>query len=1419
VAGHSIGELTAAYVAGVFSLRDACRVVAARARLMQALPEGGAMLAVQTAEDEVLPLLSGRESEVAVAAVNGSRSVVLSGTEDAVSVLERVLSGCGHKVSRLKVSHAFHSPLMDPMLDEFAGVLEGVEFGSPSLGMAAEVCGVRYWVRQVREPVRFADMLAGLSAQGVTRFVELGPDGVLTGLGEVDGVFVATQRRDRPEVHTAMTALCTLHTHGVPVDWSTIVGRNTTVDLPTYPFQHERYWPEPVPGSSVVDDELWSVVRGADAGSLSAELGVDERAVAEVVPALTAWRERRRARSAVEGWRFAENWKLLPDMKGVALSGSWLVVVPAGFEQDTWVASVMEALGAGVVEASGDVDRAALAGLPELTGVVSLLGLAEDAGAEFAATPVGLAGTVRLIQALGDAGVTAPVWCVTRGAVSVGSADPVVSPVQSALWGLGRSAALDLPARWGGLVDLPAVLDGQTGGFLRRVLTGDEDQVAVRESGVYGRRLVRAGAGVGHAEVRLRGSVLITGGTGGLGGHVARWAVARGAEHVVLVSRRGLDAPGASALCEELGVPVTVEACDVADREALAGVLARIPADYPLTALVHAAGIGDGYVPIGELEPGRLDAVLRAKMLSAWHLHELTAGLDLSAFILFSSGAASWGAGGQAAYAAANAFLDGLAGYRRGTGLAATSIAWGVWAGPGMGAAGAEFLEGYRRRGVLPMEPELAMAALERAVSEKAVTLTVTDTDWERFAPSFTVERPSALLSGIPEARKALARPDTQPAGESVLRRKLAGMGEKDRARTLLDLVRREAAVTLGFDNADALPPNRAFRDAGFGSLTAVELRNKLAAATGLALPASLVFDYPTPSVLAEHLESELLGTAEAVQVTPVTTTALDEPIAIVGMGCRFPGGVASPEELWTLLSGGVDAVSDFPTQRGWDVTGDDFARVGGFIEDVAGFDAGFFGISPREALGMDPQQRLLLETAWEALERSGIDPHALKGSKTGVFVGGTGSGYDTVGAASGDTEGYLLTGGAASVLSGRIAYTLGLEGPAVTVDTACSSSLVALHLAAQALRSGECDLALTGGVAVVATPGIFAEFAAQGGLAGDGRCKSFAASADGTGWGEGAGLLVVERLSDAQRNGHQVLAVVRGSAINQDGASNGLSAPNGPSQQRVIRQALASAGVTASEVDAVEAHGTGTRLGDPIEAQALLATYGQDRPEGRPLWLGSVKSNIGHTLAAAGVAGVIKMVLAMRHGQLPPTLHVDEPTPEVNWSAGAVELLTEQQPWPTVDRPWRAGVSSFGISGTNAHVILEHAPESTPLSNADVAVPPVVPWVLSAKSETALREQARRLLAHVETVDPVDVGAALVSTRASLEHRAVILGTGRDELRARLAELADGEPGTGVVTGRSAADGDGVVFVFPGQGAQWVGMAQQLLATSPVFA
>ncbi|MCX4902869.1 type I polyketide synthase [Streptomyces sp. NBC_00878] len=699
---------------------------------------------------------------------------------------------------------------------------------------------------------------------------------------------------------------------------------------------------------------------------------------------------------------------------------------------------------------------------------------------------------------------------------------------------------------------------------------------------------------------------------------------------------------------------------------------------------------------------------------------------------------------------------------------------------------------------------------------------------------------PAGLLDGTPPAERldrleptAAPRPARRrtvaaagpgdDADAGTLRGRLLPLTETERTGVLLRLVRDTAAAALGHEDTETVQSSRPFKELGFDSLTAVDFRNRLAAAGGMRLPVSLVFDHPSPRQLVQALYTELFpdtqDTQDAQPAAPAPArrrTTADEPIAIVGMACRFPGGVEGPEDLWDLLTEGRDGITGLPRDRGW--RAQDSAR-GGFLDDVAGFDAAFFGITPREALTMDPQQRLLLETSWEAVERAGIDPTALRGTRTGVYVGAAGLGYSLLFPPGSEAlAGYTVTGSATSVITGRVSYVLGLEGPAVTVDTACSSSLVALHDAAQALRRGECDLALTGGVCVMPDAALFADFERQGGLAADGRCKAFAASADGIGWSEGVGVLLVERLSEAERNGHRVLAVVRGSAINQDGASNGLTAPNGMAQQRVIQDALADAGLRSQDVDAVEAHGTGTKLGDPIEAHALLATYGQGREH--PLYLGSLKSNIGHTMSAAGVGGVIKTVLALHHGELPRTLHAAEPSPEIDWTEGSVELLTEQRPWPETGRPRRAGVSSFGISGTNAHILLEQAPtEQLPATQEETAPRPW-PLFLSAQDENALRGQAGRLLDRL-AADPAlttaDLTHSLATTRAALEHRAGTVVHDRAETEAALTALANGELPAGLL--RDTAREGGLALLFTGQGAQHPGMGRELYAAHPVFA
>ncbi|MFC4536969.1 SDR family NAD(P)-dependent oxidoreductase [Sphaerisporangium dianthi] len=1617
VAGHSIGEVAAAHVAGVMSLADAAALVAARGALMQALPRGGAMVAIAAGEDEVAAVLDVRAGSalVGIAAVNGPSSVVLSGDERTVLRVAAEFEAAGRKVRRLRVSHAFHSPLMDPMLTAFAQVVGELSLSRPDIPVVSAVTGQPaegldspgYWVRHVREPVRFCDAVRALEINGVTRFVELGPDAVLSAIAgdcladAEDAVLAATSRRGRDEEDELVRGLCQAYAGGVAVDWPAFFAGTGArrVDLPTYAFQHKRYWVDATAGAGDVGAVglevaehplLGAVVPSADSdgvmltGSLSAgthpwlaehavngatllpgtgllELAVragdevgcgvveeltlgtplllPERGAVAVQVVVGASDES--GRRSVRIYSRAPGAEWTPHAEGVLAPwgrapafepGEWPPAEVGGQDHDAagrrpgrtfaevtlpeqihdqgkrfglhpalldaalrealtadrddqalvpvaWRGFTLHAIGADTLrlELSWRNENEASLRAADATGTAvasaESVTFAEPAGAarrapslygvQWSPIPAGEAagpplarwedlppdgqvpGTVVLECATPDGEVPAAVrtladqvlgtvqaWLaddryassklvvVTRHAVTIDGGD-ATDVVQAPVWGVVRAAQAENPGRFG-LVDI----DGApaSAGAVQAAVATAEPETAVREGRVLVPRLARVDRPLEQPAPASpwRGTVLVTGGTTGLGALVARHLVAEhGARRLVLTSRRGMDAPGAAELVAELtatGAEVDVVACDVGDRDAVARLLAGIPAEHPLTGVVHAAGVVDNGLTEA-LTPERMDTVLRPKVDAAWHLHELTEHLDLSAFVLFSSAGGLVLAAGQGNYAAANVFLDALAARRRASGLPATAIAWGLWGvQTGLADSLADAEQRMRREGLpaLPTEDGLALFDAAVATGETApVALRVDRT----VLRSRTDELP-ALLRGLVPARARQAAASGRAAVTSNLERRLAGLADDERDAVLLDMVRGLVAGVLGHDTMDEIEPGRAFQELGFDSLAAVELRNRLNTATGLRLPTSLVFDHPNARAVARYLAATVGGTADAATgpVTAQRTSSDDDPIAIVAMACRYPGGVASPDDLWRIVAEARDVITPFPDDRGWDIEelydpaaqrpNTSHTREGGFLHDAADFDPAFFGISPNEALIMDPQQRLLLETSWEAFERAGIDPESLRGSKTGVFAGL--SYHD-----------YAANSGTGAIASGRVSYVFGLEGPAVTVDTACSSSLVALHLAVQALRSGECSLALAGGVTVMATPEVFVQFTRQRGMSRDGRTKPFAAAADGTSWAEGVGVLLVERLSDARKNGHRVLAVVRGTAINQDGASNGLTAPNGPSQRRVIRQALANAGVPASEVDAVEAHGTGTTLGDPIEAQALLATYGQDRD--RPLWLGSIKSNIGHTQAAAGVASVIKVVQAMRHGVMPKTLHVDEPTPHVDWSAGDVRLLTEAREWPQNGHPRRAGVSSFGISGTNAHVIIEQAPSS----DAETAAPeekrdgePAIPWVLSGKTEHALRSQAERLLSHLGTEtgqSPLDIGYSLAKDRTLLDHRAVVLGTGPDDFRRGLAALAEGETAPGLHAGAPVKGG--TALLFTGQGAQRPGMGRELHAKFPVFA
>ncbi|WP_346074498.1 SDR family NAD(P)-dependent oxidoreductase, partial [Streptomyces thermogriseus] len=1254
---------------------------------------------------------------------------------------------------------------------------------------------------------------------------------------EREAVFVASQHTRRSpgepvdEVRAVMRAVGALHAAGQDLAWEHILPHGTPTDLPTYAFQRQHYWIEPArkhTGTrerSQAEDALWEAVANGETGRVAELLGTaDDTAVAALLPHLAQWRARQDRAGDIPDWCYEETWEpSAPPRTAPALHGHWLLVAPAAAGELTErLAGELTGAGASVHILSPD-DRATSAALigdltaalgdEALGGVLSLTALDTAPHPDHPAVSTGAVQSLALVQALSDAKVRAPLWFITQGAVAARTTDAAPAPAQALVWGLGHAVALEHADRWGGLVDLPAAPDGpQTGSdgtpdpldtaVVRQLLatlaahgTPDaEEHVAVRPTGRLVRRLRRAEVTPAAGPWTPRGTVLITGGSGALAAHLARRLAARGAEHLVLASRRGPAADGAAELAAELetaGTRVTLAACDVTDRRQLAELLASLDRDEtPLRSVFHTAGVLDDRL-LGRMDAEALATAVAPKLAAAIHLHELTRDRDLDAFVLYSSAIGVLGNVGQANYAAANAALDALAARRRAEGLPAVSIAWGPWADGGMTHGAAE--NQLRRIGLAPMPAEQALDALDTVLAHGRTTV-VADIDWTDAAPSYTEGRNRPFLREIPEARTTAAEPDTS------LHTTLLELPEDAREDHVRRLLAAETAAVLGVKDPETLDPERGFKDLGFDSMMAVDLSVRIQRRTGVTTPKTLVFDHPNLAAATRWLLGELAPAPAGPDPAPTASAArrgTDEPLAVVGVGLRMPGDAHDLDSLWDVLAEGRDTVTTVPADRfdidahydaDPDAEGKTYTRHASFLRDVAGFDAAFFGISPREAEPMDPQHRLLLEAAWNALENAGIRPRDLHDSRTGVFVG-AGVGEYSSHRQGGPADTYTLTGSLPSFNAGRLSYHLGLQGPALSVDTACSSSLVALHLACEALRNGECELALAGGVQVLADPASFVALSRSRALAPDGRSKTFSAAADGYGRGEGVGVLAVMRLSDALAQNRTVLGVIRATAVNHDGASNGITAPNGSSQQKVIRAALDSAGLAPTDIDYVECHGTGTKLGDPIEVQALAAVYGEGREPGRELALGTAKSVIGHLESAAGVAGVCKVLASFRKNALPATLHSSPRNPNIAWDDLPVRVVDELEPWPReAGRVRRAGVSSFGLSGTNAHVVLEEPPVREDAKASGEASQGPIPLVVSGRDVGALRAQAGRwaewLAGCGAGVSLVDVAATAVWGRSQFEYRGWVTASSVGEAVAGLRVLAAGGVDEAVVSG-----------------------------------
>ncbi|MEM7134163.1 MAG: amino acid adenylation domain-containing protein [Chloroflexota bacterium] len=1543
VMGHSVGEYVAACMAGVFSLEDGLRLIAERGRLMQALPSNGKMLSVMAGEAIVTPLLLAHSEEVSIAALNGPESMVLSGLNRTIDEIAEDLSAQGFKCKELTVSHAFHSPLMEPMLAEFARVAQEITYASPTIDLISNMTGeladeriaqADYWVRHVSQPVNFMAGMESIQALGANIFIEIGPQPVLLSMGQQclekisdrPNIWLPSLHTKRDDWQQMLRSLGELYGQGLEIAWQDVDGPypRQRVQLPTYPFQRQRCWIDavkPTDGSIVPQNGLaeWFSLdsmeqltdRVTDKGSFESN---ERETVAKVLQTLEAESQAEQVISQIESMLYEIDWEKqdkAPAMVPPTTPGHWLILAHDDEVTGANLTRELIALGESVDRATNSTELVAMLqnlqsrsnDVPPLRGVIHMWSMdgqamlnGKNAGELdvtelMAAQERNLGSLLQIVQAcakLNQSGdIEGPhIWVATQGAQQLTPSESV-SFHQTPLWGLGRNIDLEYGDLWGGIVDLernsqPSQMAAQILAEVLQPHADNETQILYRNGTRYGARLLpsKPKRQKNPVEIQSDGSYLITGGLGGLGLHNARWLVEQGAQHLILTGRQGIRTEQqrqAIGEFETSGVQVQIAQVDVGNEREMGQLFDQINSKpFPLRGLIHLAGVDDMKM-IEALQWSDFVPVLYPKLNGGWLLHHLTQECPLDFFISYTSGAGIWGGKGQAHYGAANHYLDGLMAYRRALGLPGLSIAWGPWAGAGMVTP--EEKTGLEAIGVRAFSPDVGIATQNYLLQTDTIQATVADVDWPQLHTVYQLDKRRTLFTKIPSVQQGVQHHSTAglETSETIVSpfvQRLQSQSMNQRFTMLCHYLEQTVGDVLGLsqDVESRVDQSRGFAELGMDSLMALELRQKLQEGLQQPLPTTIAFEYPTIHELASYLLDDVLMLTEPqTRKTEIQARAIgmNEPIAVVSIACRFPGA-DTPEAFWQQLCEGVDSVAEISPSR-WDVDryydpqrpmpGKMYTREAALIDPIDQFDPQFFGIAPREAKGMDPQHRLLLEVSWELLENAGVAQRTLVDSPTGIFLGiGAEERYTgpNMGQNLADLDTYAVTNNGISTAAGRLAYTLGLQGPTLAVDTACSSSLVSLHLACQSLRTGECDLALAGGANLMLSQDMHVALSQMQALSPDGRCKTFDAAADGYGRGEGIGMVLLKRLSEAQADGDTIYAVIKGSAINHDGPSSGLTVPNKLAQEKLLRQALNNAQVAPQEVSYVEAHGTGTPLGDPIEIRALGAVFcvddaeidtatdtenhaGHDAPSARkgPLWVGSVKTNIGHLEAAAGIAGFMKTVLSLHHEQIPPHLHFNRPNPYIEWDEYEIDVPTTVQTWPTSNNgvPHTAGISAFGVSGTNAHIIVASVPNEMPIEEASLigaketasadddenntSARPLHLLPLSAKSPQALLDLASRYSHHLQghlDIDLSDLCHTAALGRNHFSHRLALIGADSADLQMKLNAMDQQQALANVIQGTVPPITPQIAFLFTGQGSQYSGMGQVLYETSPTF-